>query len=116
MMNKIYYNPQTFFLMIIFAMILQSKLLAQESINYKPSEVRWNKSQHENSNNSKDFLKTIRSKKEFYQQTGKRGKEFLPKPNNDIIYVIAHRGVHNGIPENTIASYKKAIELGCDFI
>ena len=32
------------------------------------------------------------------------------------VYVIAHRGVHNGIPENSIPSYQKAIELGCDFV
>ncbi len=43
-------------------------------------------------------------------------KNFLPKPKNGNTYVIAHRGVHNGIPENTIAAYKKAIELGCDYV
>lgn len=31
-------------------------------------------------------------------------------------YVIAHRGAHNGIPENTIAAYQQAIDLGCDFV
>jgi glycerophosphoryl diester phosphodiesterase len=40
----------------------------------------------------------------------------LSKPNNGNTFVIAHRGVHIGIPENTIAAYKKAIELGCDFV
>ncbi len=40
----------------------------------------------------------------------------FPKPKNGNTYVIAHRGVHNGIPENTIAAYKKAIDLRCDFI
>ncbi|MFZ1291637.1 MAG: glycerophosphodiester phosphodiesterase family protein [Melioribacteraceae bacterium] len=40
----------------------------------------------------------------------------FPKPKNGNTYVIAHRGAHNNIPENTIAAYKKAIELGCDFI
>lgn len=37
-------------------------------------------------------------------------------PNNGGIYVVAHRGAHEGIPENTLAAYKKAIELGCDFV
>jgi len=37
-------------------------------------------------------------------------------PRNGSIYIIAHRGVHNGIPENSIPAYQKAIELGCDFI
>jgi glycerophosphoryl diester phosphodiesterase len=31
-------------------------------------------------------------------------------------YVIAHRGVHNGIPENSLPAYQKAIDLGCDFV
>ncbi len=31
-------------------------------------------------------------------------------------YVIAHRGVHIGIPENSLPAYQKAIDLGCDFI
>jgi len=37
-------------------------------------------------------------------------------PKNGGIYVIAHRGAHNGIPENTLAAYQKAIDLGCDFV
>jgi len=32
------------------------------------------------------------------------------------VYVVAHRGAHVGIPENTLAAYRKAIELGCDFV
>jgi len=40
----------------------------------------------------------------------------FPEPRNGKTYVIAHRGVHIGIPENTLAAYKKAIELGCDFV
>lgn len=37
------------------------------------------------------------------------------KPKNGI-YVIAHRGVHQGIPENSLPAYQKAIDLGCDFV
>ncbi len=37
-------------------------------------------------------------------------------PTTGGIYVVAHRGVHNGIPENTLAAYRKAIELGADFV
>lgn len=40
----------------------------------------------------------------------------LRKPNNGGVYVIAHRGAHNGIPENSLAAYQKAIDLGCDFV
>ncbi|WP_181938046.1 MULTISPECIES: glycerophosphodiester phosphodiesterase family protein [unclassified Arenibacter] len=38
------------------------------------------------------------------------------KPKNGNTYVIAHRGEHNGIPENSLAAYRKAIDLGCDYI
>lgn len=37
----------------------------------------------------------------------------LPKHG---VYVVAHRGAHDGIPENTLAAYRKAIDLGCDFV
>ncbi len=40
----------------------------------------------------------------------------LPLPKNGPIYVVAHRGVHVGIPENTIPAYRKAAELGVDFV
>lgn len=38
------------------------------------------------------------------------------RPPKHGIYVVAHRGAHKDIPENTLAAYKKAIELGCDFV
>jgi len=37
-------------------------------------------------------------------------------PKNGGIYVVAHRGVHKGIPENTLAAYQQAIDLGADFV
>jgi len=40
----------------------------------------------------------------------------LKPPKNGAIYVVAHRGAHNSIPENSIPAYQKAIELGCDFV
>lgn len=40
----------------------------------------------------------------------------LPSPRHAGIYVVAHRGAHLGIPENTLAAYQKAIDLGCDFV
>lgn len=38
------------------------------------------------------------------------------QPRTGGIYVVAHRGVHDGIPENTLAAYQKAIDLGADFV
>jgi glycerophosphoryl diester phosphodiesterase len=40
----------------------------------------------------------------------------LRAPRHGGVYVVAHRGVHDGIPENTIAAYARAIELGVDFV
>jgi glycerophosphoryl diester phosphodiesterase len=40
----------------------------------------------------------------------------LKPPKNGDIYVVAHRGAHNGIPENSIPAYQKAIDLGVDFV
>ena len=38
------------------------------------------------------------------------------EPRQGGVYVVAHRGAHGGIPENTLAAYAKAIELGADFV
>jgi len=40
----------------------------------------------------------------------------LKPPRHGGVYVVAHRGAHIGIPENTLAAYRKAIELGVDFV
>jgi len=40
----------------------------------------------------------------------------FPKAKNGKTYVIAHRGAHIGIPENSLPAYQKAIDLGCDFV
>lgn len=41
----------------------------------------------------------------------------LPRePKQGGVYVVAHRGVHEGIPENTLAAYQKAIDIGADFV
>jgi len=43
------------------------------------------------------------------------GQSQFPKAKNRV-YVIAHRGAHIGIPENSLAAYQKAIDLRCDFV
>jgi glycerophosphoryl diester phosphodiesterase len=43
-------------------------------------------------------------------------KSCLRTPKHGGVYVVAHRGAHNGIPENSLAAYEKAIELGVDFV
>ena len=40
----------------------------------------------------------------------------LKPPKHGATYVVAHRGAHNGIPENSIPAYQKAIDLGVDFV
>jgi glycerophosphoryl diester phosphodiesterase len=43
-------------------------------------------------------------------------QDYFPKPKHGNTYVIAHRGAHVGIPENSLAAIQKAIDLGCDFV
>ncbi len=43
-------------------------------------------------------------------------QEYFPKPKHGNTYVIAHRGAHIGIPENSLAAIQKAIDLECDFV
>ena len=52
----------------------------------------------------------------FWQSVAQEKLEDFPKPKNGNTYVIAHRGEHNSIPENTLAAYQKAIDLGCDYV
>lgn len=40
----------------------------------------------------------------------------LKNPRQGGVYVVAHRGAHQGIPENSLPAYRKAIELGADFV
>jgi glycerophosphoryl diester phosphodiesterase len=40
----------------------------------------------------------------------------LPVPRHGGVYVVAHRGAHYGIPENTLAAYQAAIDMGVDFV
>lgn len=42
-------------------------------------------------------------------------KVVFPKKQNNFI-VIAHRGYHHEVPENTIESLRKAIEIGVDYV
>lgn len=44
-----------------------------------------------------------------------QSKTVFPKTNHPFI-VIAHRGFHVDVPENTIESLRKAIELGVDYV
>ena len=63
------------------------------------------------------FLFWITPQLIFSQETSSENQnDYFRKPKNGNTYVVAHRGVHNGIPENTIAAYQKAIDLGCDFV
>lgn len=48
--------------------------------------------------------------------SGNKSRESQFRKSNNHVYVIAHRGAHIGIPENSLAAYQKAIDLGCDFV
>ncbi len=51
-----------------------------------------------------------------YAQERDRIPAGLRPPRHAGIYVVAHRGVHDTIPENTLAAYRRAIEHECDFV
>lgn len=40
----------------------------------------------------------------------------LSPPKHGDVYVVAHRGAHIGIPENTLAAYEAAVAMGVDFV
>lgn len=44
------------------------------------------------------------------------GNGVLAPPKHGGVYVVAHRGAHIGIPENTLAAYRRAAEMGVDFV
>lgn len=46
----------------------------------------------------------------------KKKNSLPPPPKNGNTYVVAHRGAHIGIPENTLPAFQKAIDLACDFV
>jgi len=47
---------------------------------------------------------------------GEKPATALGPPKNGNVYVVAHRGAHQGIPENSLPAYKKAIDLGVDYV
>ena len=57
------------------------------------------------------LLKTVKGAQKMKQTN-------LPirQPRHGGIYTVAHRGAHVGVPENTLAAYNKAIQLGVDFV
>ena len=42
--------------------------------------------------------------------------DVLPPPKQGGIYVVCHRGAHEDRPENTLAAYQRAIDLGADYV
>ncbi|MBS1662087.1 MAG: glycerophosphodiester phosphodiesterase family protein [Bacteroidetes bacterium] len=44
----------------------------------------------------------------------KQISEAFLNPNSKVVLICAHRGAHNDYPENSLASFKKAIDLGLD--
>ncbi|MBX3179050.1 MAG: glycerophosphodiester phosphodiesterase family protein [Candidatus Hydrogenedentes bacterium] len=42
--------------------------------------------------------------------------DLLPPPRHGGVYVVAHRGAHEDRPENTLAAYQRAIDLGADYV
>jgi glycerophosphoryl diester phosphodiesterase len=69
--------------------------------------------------NYMDALKAVPEWAEAADPDGKTKlavKDYFHKPRNGKTYVVAHRGAHIGIPENSLPAFQKAIDLGCDFV
>ena len=69
-----------------------------------------------------NFMDALKAVPEWASAKSPDGKiqaeiqNYFPKPRNGNEYVIAHRGAHVGIPENSLPAIQKAIDLGCDFV
>ena len=62
------------------------------------------------------LLLMISTSLNLFAQENSRIPAGLRPPRHGGVYVVAHRGVHDSIPENTLAAYQAAIDLGCDFV
>ncbi len=106
--------PSIFHLVtLIICMAIFGKSLAQKSFNFMPDKIGWYEGYDTSIINTAPewaMAKTTNGK------TQQEVKDYFPKPKNGNTYVIAHRGAHIGIPENTLAAFQKAIDLGCDFV
>ncbi len=69
-----------------------------------------------------NFMDAIKAVPEWSTSKNSSGPEqasvqnYFRKPKHGNTYVVAHRGAHVGIPENSLAAIQKAIDLGCDFV
>ncbi|MEI8114638.1 MAG: glycerophosphodiester phosphodiesterase family protein [Bacteroidia bacterium] len=69
-----------------------------------------------------NFMDALKAVPEWASAKSPDGKiqaeiqNYFPKPRNGSVYVVAHRGAHVGIPENSLPAIQKAIDLGCDFV
>lgn len=64
------------------------------------------------------FLQVTGATITFAQETARFkeiNKAFL-SPDSKIVLIASHRGTHNEFPENSMASFKRGIELGIDVI
>lgn len=74
---------------------------------YQPSQVQ-------TSRGERSWLPKFRLAQAFAEGKPVERPDRLPRHGG--VYVVAHRGAHEGIPENTLAAYQKAIDLGADFV
>ena len=69
-----------------------------------------------------NFMDALKAVPEWASAKSPDGKiqaeiqNYFPKPRNGSVYVVAHRGAHVDIPENSLPAIQKAIDLGCDFV
>jgi glycerophosphoryl diester phosphodiesterase len=112
-MKKPGFTVRLLLISVVFVVSLQQKtIIAREKFDFLHSNTKWYDGLNiSNIEEIASFFTGITDDKTTQTIT-----DSFPKPKNGNVYVIAHRGAHIGIPENTLAAYKKAINLDCDFV
>ena len=93
-----------------FTTIKQVELSAQPEFHYLPDQIGWHTASYDFSAKDARLIHLT-----TWDDAIEREMNF-PKPRNGKVYVMAHRGAHIGIPENSLPAIQKAIDLGCDFV
>jgi glycerophosphoryl diester phosphodiesterase len=113
-------NHWMHFSLVVALLYCGSFVSAQERQHYMPSKIGWQEDCHTDViHKYTDALAAVPERataKTADAKVKQKAQSYLPSPKHGGVYVVAHRGAHNGIPENSLPAYQKAIDLGADFV
>jgi len=142
---NLYFNRSLcffFFNLTTLILVIPEELPAQSGHNYMPAKIGWHDAVYDDNKKEPKLVpwttwdNAIEREMNWYlnapvneqgypsfvcitnidENYQSRRNDNFPKPKNGDIYVIAHRGAHIGIPENSLAAIQKAIDIGCDYV